>query len=103
MGAAMTGVLGKMGTGARICCGMAIPGGGIVVGSTTEDVTEAANAGATEGAIDCKAGNAAGSTVETPSWELNLVIPKTAFDATASIACILAVAAAAATAAAVGI
>lgn len=75
----------------------------MVVGSTTEDVTEAAKAGATAGAIDCRAGKAAGSTAEAPNCELSFVMPRKAFEATASIACILAVAAAAATAAAVGI
>lgn len=101
-GVTMTGALGMMGTGARICCGIAIPGGGMLAGSTAADVTEAASAGATDGAMDCRAGRAAGSTAEAPSCELSFVIPRTAFEATASIAWILAVAAAAATAAAVG-
>lgn len=86
LGVAITGVLGMMGTGARICCGIAIPGGGMVVGSTAADVTEAASAGATDGAMDCRAGNAAGSIADAPSCELSFVIPRTAFEATASIA-----------------
>lgn len=81
---------GIIGTGALICWGIiAIPGGGITVDGTVANV---------DGNC-CKPGR---TDVWAPNWELNLLKPNTAFVATASIAWIFAVAAAAATAAAVG-